>query len=170
MRALVVFESMFGNTEKLARAIGDELATRYTVDVRNVDDAPELVEDFDLVIVGAPTHVHGLSRPKSRLDAATKTESELVTHGAGLREWLESVRGGRPCRGAAFGTRIAKPRWMTGSAARRADRLLRRAGFERAAKPDDFFVTGMLGPLAAGELDRARAWARAVAAEVPAAG
>ena len=49
---------------------------------------------------------------------------------------------------------------MTGSAARRADRMLRRAGFERTAKPVDLFVTGTLGPLAAGELDRARAWAR----------
>ena len=165
MRALVVFESMFGNTEKLARAIGDELAPRYGVTVGNVDDAPELVEDFDLVVVGAPTHIHGLSRPKSRLDASTRTESDLVTHGAGLREWLEGVsRGGKPCRGAAFGTRLAKPRWMTGSAARRADRMLRRAGFERTAKPVDLFVTGTLGPLAAGELDRARAWARELAA------
>ena len=166
MRALVVFESMFGNTEKLARAIGDELAPAFAVTVCNVDDAPELVEDFDLVVVGAPTHIHGLSRPKSRLDASTKTESDLVTQRRGPDGNGSSgvSRGGKPCRGAAFGTRAAKPRWMTGSAARRADRLLRRAGFGRAAKPEDFFVTGMFGPLAAGELERARAWARELAA------
>ena len=165
MRALVVFESMFGNTEKLARAIGDELAPRYGVNVGNVDDAPELVEDFDLVVVGAPTHIHGLSRPKSRLDASTRTESDLVTHGTGLREWLEGVsRGGNRAAAPRSARACAKPRWMTGSAARRADRMLRRAGFERAAKPVDFFVTGTLGPLAAGELDRARAWARELAA------
>ena len=110
MRALVVFESMFGNTEKLARAIGDELAPRYGVTVGNVDDAPELVEDFDLVVVGAPTHIHGLSRPKSRLDASTRTESDLVTHGAGLREWLEGVsaaanRAGVPRSGRASPSR-----------------------------------------------------------------
>lgn len=170
MRALVVYESMFGNTERLAQAIGEELAAAGTVEVINVDDAPRTLDDIDLLVVGAPTHVFGLSRPQTRVDAASRWDTDPVTRGTGMRDWLELISPASSRTVAvAFATRMRKPRWLTGSAARSATRLLRRAGFGVDA-PEDFFVSGMLGPLFDGEIDRAHAWARELAEVVPAAG
>jgi hypothetical protein len=171
MRSLVVFESMFGNTESLARVIGEELGTLGPVTLANVDDAPLIVDDFDLLVVGGPTHVYGLSRPQSRKDAASRIESGTVSNRVGLREWLDYVSSADPnCPAATFCTRAAKPRWLTGSAGRAAWRRLRRHGFRMVGKPGDFKVTGMLGPLVAGEQDRARAWARGLTGAVAAVG
>ena len=98
MRALVVFESMFGNTKVIADAVADGLATRMRVTAVEVGAAP-----------------------------------------------------------AAFDTRIDKPR-LPGSAARAAERRLRRLGFRIAARPASFYVAGTPGPLVAGEPERARQW------------
>ncbi|WP_068269434.1 flavodoxin family protein [Aldersonia kunmingensis] len=171
MRTLVVYESMYGNAESIARVIGEELGQLGTVDVLNVDDAPLILDEFDLLVVGGPTHVFGLTRPQTREDALSWTGSATVTTRLGLREWLDRISSSNAiCRAATFGTRADKPRWLTGSAARAARRRLRREGFTMIGKPGDFKVTGMLGPLAPGETDRARAWARELAATVAAVG
>ena len=170
MRALVVYESMFGNTERLAQAVGEELAAVGTVQVMNVDDAPRTLDGIDLLVVGAPTHAFGLSRPQTRVDAASRWDTDPVTRGTGMRDWLELVSpASAEMTAVAFGTRMRKPRWLTGSAARSATRLLRRAGFAVDA-PEDFFVTGMLGPLFDGEIARAHAWAHDLVGVVPAVG
>ncbi|WP_068272418.1 flavodoxin family protein [Aldersonia kunmingensis] len=171
MRTLVVFESMFGNTEKIADVIGEEFSNLGPVTVANVDDAPLLVDDVDLLVVGGPTHVFGLSRPQTRDDAASRVASATVSNRVGLREWLDRVSSAEPYpRAASFGTRADKPRWLTGSAARAIRRRLHRIGFRMVGKPGDFKVTGMLGPLATGELDRARDWARELTGTVAAVG
>lgn len=158
MRALVVFESMFGNTKVVADAVAEGLATRMRVTAVEVGVAPAAIEDdVDLVVVGGPTHAFGMSRPGTRQDAARQAERPLVSAGSGLREWLETIRGGSPRVAAAFDTRIEKPR-LPGSAARAAERRLRRLGFRIAAQPASFYVAGMPGPLVAGERERARRW------------
>ncbi|HEY8524679.1 MAG TPA: flavodoxin domain-containing protein [Acidimicrobiales bacterium] len=161
MRALVVYESMFGNTEAVARAVGAGLAALMPTDVVEVGRAPAaLGDDVDLLVVGGPTHAFGLSRRRTRADAAKQAEGQLVSRGFGLREWLAVLD--RPRDGvaaAAFDTRVKVP--LPGSAARAATRRLRRLGFRVAARPTTFWVTGTLGPLADGELDRARAWGEA---------
>lgn len=162
-RALVVYESMFGNTEAIAKAIADGLAEHLPTTITEVMMAPTRLGDVDLLVVGAPTHALGLSRRETRMSAAAQgarlRESGLV----GLREWLARLVA--PSRGvaAAFDTRIKRPR-VPGSAARAARRRLRRLGFDTGAKPVSFYVTGTPGPLADGELDRARSWGRQLGA------
>ena len=107
MRALMVFESMFGNTKVIADAVAEGLATRMRVTAVEVGVAPAAIEDdVDLVVVGGPTHAFGMSRPGTRQDAARQAERPLVSAGSGLRDWLETVRGGSP-RVAAAGVRHA---------------------------------------------------------------
>ncbi|MGW4766901.1 flavodoxin domain-containing protein [Nocardia sp. NPDC004278] len=160
MRARVVYESMFGNTAAIAKAIAAGLSQYGEVEVLDVVAAAQRPEPMvDLLVVGGPTHAFGMSRARTRRDAATRTEAPVAVD-IGVREWLDAALPVPPgSRAAAFGTKAAKPSWLPGSAARGAGKRLRRLGYELADAPQDFFVDGTLGPLTAGELERARAWA-----------
>jgi hypothetical protein len=164
MRALVVVESSFGNTFMIARAIADGLGRSMTVDICEIGDAPGTIDDdFDLVVVGGPTQALGMSRPGTRQDAARQA-GHSTTPKIGVREWLASAPTGIR-RAAAFDTRINKG-WVPGSAAHAIARRLRRLGATLAADPESFKVVGTPGPLAAGELDRARRWGEQLAAAI----
>lgn len=160
MTALVIYESMYGNTRAIAEAVADGIATGVEVKTVEVSAAPAVLPDaVDLLILGAPTHAHGLSRPQTREAAAKETPGHLVTTGIGLREWLANLpKPGHAVRVAAFDTRFAKPRWITGSAAATLTKLARRAGLPAPTEPESFFVDHTLGPLHEGELVRARRW------------
>jgi hypothetical protein len=160
MRVLIVFESMFGNTERIAGAVAEGLAAHADVEVVEVGEAPsDLDDDLDLLVIGAPTHGHGLSRPTSRQTAARQAPTGVVSARIGLREWLDSLPGQRPGpSAAAFDTRIDKPRWLTGSAAKAAAKRLRRSGCTLAAAPESFYVAATAGPLRDGERERAHRW------------
>ncbi len=81
MRAVVVYESMFGNTHEVAERIASGLAARYEVTVLPVGEAiAQILPDIDLLVVGAPTHVHGLSRQHFGADNAPD-ERVLQAHG-----------------------------------------------------------------------------------------
>jgi hypothetical protein len=159
MRALVVFESMFGNTETIARAVAVGLAPYLDVTVVEVGAAPASVTgDVDLMIVGGPTHAFGMTRPDSRRSAAQQAGGSTVSRGDGIREWVSRVELVRPhVQVATFDTRVDKPR-VPGSAARGAARRLRRRGARLIADPQSFYVRGTPGPLLDGEVDRARQW------------
>jgi hypothetical protein len=162
MHALVVYETSFGNTEAVARAIAEGLASRATVTLLNATDAPPSLTGIDLLVAGGPTHAFGLSRPSTRQDAARRGATRGAT-GAGLREWLAALDPGPGTAStAAFDTKVQKPR-LPGSAGHAIARRLRRLGLPRLARPHTFRVTGTAGPLAAGEVDRARAWGRELA-------
>ena len=164
MRALVVFESMFGNTQEIAKAIADGLSPTMSVDLAEVGTAPAVIgEDVDLLVVGGPTHAHGMSKPESRADSARRAGDRLVSRGTGIREWLEAVRGGSPkVAAAAFDTRIKGPEMLWGSAAKAAHKRLRGLGFRVVVPPQSFLVSGPTGPLfdrlVEGEAERARQW------------
>jgi hypothetical protein len=161
MRAVVVYESMFGNTQQIAQAIGKGLATRLEVKVVEVGDAALAAAEADLLVVGGPTHAFGMSRPATRQSAVQQGGGHgyEVSGGGGIREWLAAQSKVEPQRLAtAFDTRLGKPRWLTGSAARGAAGHLRRLGYRLIAPPESFYVTGTPGPLRDGELDRARQW------------
>ena len=137
MHALVVFESMYGNTKTVATAIAEGLRAGMDVDLVEVGTAPTVIgDDVDLLVVGAPTHAHGLSKPETRQNAAGKAKDGLVSPGIGLREWLAGLRGGSArVSAAAFDTTIKGPRLLWGSAAEAADRRLRSLAFDVVAHP-----------------------------------
>lgn len=166
MRAVIVYESMFGNTKMVAEAIGEGLADCAEVSVVPVTSADaHTLDGVDLVVVGAPTHTHGMSRPRTRKMAgalAGKRESgvELVPaadSGPGVREWLASL-GRLEVVGAAFDTRLQGLPAFTGRASKSIRRLLAHHGARIAASPESFLVDKTPGPLVKGELGRARAW------------
>ncbi|TNC19336.1 flavodoxin family protein [Amycolatopsis alkalitolerans] len=165
MRILVVYESMFGSTEQVARAIADGLAPVTQAEVVNVDDAPADLAGVDLLVVGGPTHVHGMSRASTRQSAADRSKEGVRSRERGMREWLDSLgRAPEGLRAAVFDTRVDKARWVTGSAAAGAAKLLRRKHFELVAEPESFLVTGAdVAELVGGELARARDWGGALA-------
>lgn len=157
--ALVVFESMFGNTKTIAEAVAEGLSSQVPTDLLEVGAASDvLAGDVDLLVVGGPTHAFGMSRPRTREDATRQAGGHVVSERNGLREWLTLVeRRTGSVAAAAFDTRIDKPR-VPGSAARGAEKRLRKLGFRIAAPSESFYVTGVAGPLVDGETERAHRW------------
>ena len=159
MRSLVVYESWFGNTQRVAEGIAEGLAHEGEVELATVDEPLPSLEDVDLLVVGAPTHVHGVSSKRSR--EAALDQGAHGEPGMGVRGWIDALpSGARGPRVAAFDTRADKPVMLVGSAARGIARRLRKHGYELAVEPESFFVQGTPGPLQAGELQRARHWGR----------
>src|SRR3954452_18573416 len=97
MKALIVYESMYGNTHAVATAIAQGLGPDADVDVRPVHEAGAPPSDVELLVVGGPTHMHGLTTTMTRGMAvsAAKEEAGHVEPGAsaepGLREWLRTL-------------------------------------------------------------------------------
>jgi Flavodoxin domain len=172
MRAVVVFESMYGATHAVAEAIAGGLAPLGDVEVVAVADAAEAgIADADLLVVGGPTHMHGLASARSRelavSAAAKKPELHVEPTAAadpGLREWLATCDG-RGRRAAAFDTRLDKPAFLTGAASHGIARRLRHHGYSLVAEPESFRVTNE-GALVEGEAARARAFGAELAAHV----
>jgi Flavodoxin domain len=169
MRAVVVYESMYGNTHLIADAIGAGLRTAFDVRVFPVSQArPEVVAGADLVVVGGPTHVHGMSRARTRkaaVHAADKPVGGLTVEpdalGPGLREWFGWL-GRYQVRAAAFDTRMHGPATLTGRAAEGIAHRLRQHGFDMVAEPESFLVTKQ-DRLEPHEQDRAREWGTTLA-------
>jgi hypothetical protein len=172
MRALIVFESMYGNTRTIGEHIAVGLADRYEVTLVPVANAtPELVAQADLLVCGAPTHVHGLSRPSTRRAAveATKKDTTLEIQpgadGPGLREWLDGLEYLDGASAAVFDTRIKAPALLTGRASRRIARRLRRSGRKLAVAPRSFLVDKH-NHLLDDQPGLAEAWGRSLVAEL----
>lgn len=164
MKVMVVFESLFGNTERVARAIAEGIESKLLgseqVVVVEVSKAPaQLSDDVGLLVLGGPTHAFGMSRPGTRNDAIRRIGDEAVSHGIGVREWVATFQPGR--RGlltATFDTRAEQVRHLPGSAARSAAKALRHRGLRVLMRPESFYVADMEGPLVLGELSHARDW------------
>src|SRR5215470_3135530 len=173
MRAVVIYESMYGNTHTIAEAIGRGLAPENHVTVVPVAEAtPELLSEADLVVAGGPTHIHGMSGTRSRqaaAEAAHKDGSGLAlephAQGPGLRDWFGTVGRIRGC-GVAFDTRLNGPATFTGRASKAIAKLLDRHGLTEIAPAQSFLVTKD-NQLLPGEEDRAEQWGRELAARLP---
>jgi hypothetical protein len=165
MRSLVVYESWFGNTRRIAEKIAAALAEEGEVDVVAVDDPQPSFQHLDLIVLGAPTHVHGLSGRRSR-EAAVEQRGAGGQTGIGARGWIDRLplAGSPPV--AVFDTRAHKPALLVGSAAHGMASRLRRRGYRLATEPESFFVEGTPGPLEHGELERAEEWGKTLANEV----
>jgi Flavodoxin len=164
MRAVVVYESMYGNTHLVADAIGAGLRPVFDVSVVPVSQvSPAVLADADLVVVGGPTHAHGMSRAATRkaaVEAASKPVSPLKLEpdalGPGLRDWFGTL-GHYPVKAAAFDTRMHGPAALTGRASKGVARLLREHGFDMVTEPESFLVTKQ-DQLDPEETTRARDW------------
>src|SRR5688572_18682952 len=162
MHALVVYESIFGNTKQIADAIGEGLrAQADDVDVIEVGSALAQPVGIDLLVVGGPTHACGMTREVTRRDARQQAKArgiEPVSAGVGVREWMAALPERSAGSIATFDT-IVRTRWFpTGSAAKSATSTLRRHGYVQVAEPEHFYVTDVAGPLEEGECERARRW------------
>jgi hypothetical protein len=159
MRTLVLYESMFGNTEAVARSIAEGLRLSGTCETSSVDALrPGALAEIDLLVVGAPTQAWGLPRARTWY-SPTALQAKAAPRPEGfLRDELAAIVEGRGRAAAAFATRLDRPRALTGSAARGISRRLRRRGWVLVDRPMSFVVTGTDGPLRAGEIERARAW------------
>ena len=153
MKAYVVYDSAYGNTEKIAWSIGGALGppTEATV-IRVGEINPEELTGIDLLIVGSPT--------------------QKFNPTPAISNWLkslpkESLKG---IRAAAFDTRfteeeINKVRVLAfmvnifGYAAKPIADRLKNKGAELVLDPEGFYVSDTEGPLLKLELDRAALWA-----------
>jgi Flavodoxin len=176
MKAVVVYESMYGNTHLIAQAIGDGLRESAEVAVVPVHEAKAAIAaGADLLVAGGPTHVHSMSRPRTRtaaVDAAKKPESGLTVEsdadGPGIRELLESL-GNLDMRAAAFDTRIDGPAALTGRASKAIARRLSQHRCTLIADPESFLVTKQ-SHLEPDEAARAKQWGTNLAAQLTPAG
>ena len=155
MKALVVYDSVFGNTGQIAQAIGKALGSEQDVETLQVGDAkPEQLAGVALLVVGSPTRQF---RPTP---ATTNLLKSIPKNG------LDGVKV------AAFDTRFTESNIEEGPAVLSffvrifgyaakpiADRLEKKGG-ELVASPEGFYVEDTEGPLAEGELERAADWAK----------
>jgi hypothetical protein len=172
MDVAIVYESLFGNTRRVAEAIAEGfLGSRpdARVAVMDVDEASAgQVRQADLLVVGGPTHMLRMTTAHSRdvgmrsgegkagAKAASRHSKDGTT-AKGVREWLKALPAAPPGQqAAAFDTRLASP--LAGGAARSISRRLQDGGYEVVAEPKGFIVRDGRGPLRAGEEERARMW------------
>lgn len=176
MRAVIAYESMFGNTHAIADAVGKGLEPMFEVVVVPLAQAGrERLGDADLLVVGGPTHFRGMSRTFTRKWAAStarKPGNDLVldrdAQGPGVRDWLGSLAPGQT-RVVAFDTRFSGPAALRGRASRAISRQLRQRGFEVVAEPESFFVN-LKNHLVPGEEARAEEWGKRLAKSVVSSG
>jgi hypothetical protein len=170
MHVVVLFESLFGNTHEVAEAIADGARTAdpaaEVACVRVAEADLEKIRAADLLVVGGPTHIRGMTSGLSRKmglsaeekkDEAEQHEIEPGAEGPGVRDWFADLpKAAKGSKAAAFDTRGDAR--MAGGAAHGIARRLRSHGYELVAEPEGFIIEGTEGPLRAGESDRARAW------------
>jgi len=164
MKVIVVYESLWGSTAAVARAIAEGFGPDARA-MSTADASAEAVAGADLIIAGAP--VHSLNLPSEQ----TREWARVGHMGPGgappdlshpmMRTWLENLPKGTG-RAAAFDTRVKS--WYGWGAAPKILARLRQVGYAPLARPRGFYVTGhpvlprTNGVLANGEVERARRW------------
>jgi hypothetical protein len=164
MRALVVYESMYGNTHAVAVDIAAGLRATHEVTLVPVTRVTaDLVAQADLLVVGGPTHMRGMPSGASRrmaADTARKQGNGLTmdpdADSAGIRGWLNGLGAG-DALAVAFDTRFRGVPALTGRASRGISRQLKRHGYRVLAAPESFLVSKQ-NKLLGGETGRARLW------------
>lgn len=158
MRIAIVYDTVFGNTATIAKAIARSAAAIGEVTLAEVREAASIDPGkFDLLVIGSPTRGFAPTPAIAEFTAG-------VPRGTG--------------RAAAFDTRLdlehVQPpplRWVMqvgGYAAQRIADTLREKGYDVLAPSGDFLVEGAEGPIKAGEIERAEAWVKQVAGNVAA--
>ncbi|MGV1036938.1 MAG: flavodoxin domain-containing protein [Candidatus Nanopelagicales bacterium] len=172
MHTVVVYESMYGNSHRVADVVGDELRDAGPVEVVPVSAATnDLIAGADLVVVGGPTHVHTMSSSKTRAAAQTQAPGSVQKHGPeplpmdqhwqdpGLRDWFKVLPQADGQSAAAFDTRFDARALLTGRASKLIARKLAKHDFTLIAEPESFLVDKQTRLLDS-EVERAAHWAR----------
>jgi Flavodoxin len=169
MKVVVLYESMYGNTHRVADCIAEGLrATGADVDVVHVSDCESgPMCAADLVVVGGPTHIRAMPRASTRKAAVDRAAArhqvlEPPVRQDGLREWFDTIVDAHGTAAAAFDTRQDAARVLTGQACLGIRNRLRARGFHMIAPPESFLVDKQ-PQLLAGETDRAAEWGRTIA-------
>jgi flavodoxin len=170
MRALIVYESMYGNTHLIADRIAAGFGAEDEVRVVPVRDAgTDLVDWADLLVVGGPTHAHSLSQETTRRsarEAAAKSTSHLTmdpsSDGPGVRNWFSGLAALHGKDAAAFDTRLDAPPIFTGRASKGIDHRLEHRGATLIAAAESFLVNRD-NELVDGEAERAARWGQTLA-------
>jgi flavodoxin len=155
MNAMVIYDTEFGNTERIAKAIGQALEGEFTVRVQSIADQPAIPPELELLVIGGPTQMHGMS-PRMRDFLKGLPEARL--------EGMQAL---------AFDTRYRMMKLLAGSAAERIGKALRKKGVRLLAPPESFFVGRDVPPqgekrrhelerLEPGEEERAAEWAASI--------
>ncbi len=161
MKAIVVYESLWGNTAAVARAIAEGLGSDAQAFPTSAVTA-EVLTGIDLIVAGAP--VLGFSLPSEGMRENIRKNPQHANNppdfsSISMRSWLDKLPKGRG-RSAAFETRIW---WSPGGSTAMITRELEKAGYPPVVKRERFIVKGTYGPLKEGELERARAWGASLA-------
>ena len=142
MKTLVIYDSVYGNTEEIAKSMGEAIGSEAKV-VKAGSFSPADLESVELLIAGSPTY-GGRPTPK-------------------MKEFLESIKSTslRGVKVAAFDTRFPAT-WVKifGFAAGKIEKQLKSQGGKSVIKPEGFLVSGTKGPLVEGEYERAAKWAQ----------
>lgn len=169
MRVVIGYESMYGNTRRIAEAIGTGFHPDDDVSIVPTSRIDLTRTTPDLLILGTPTHAHGLPGPSSRRAALETAQTANEQHDVdadaavdtGTREWLSQLPARLDVAVATFDTRFRPPAWMVGHPARRVARMLRRRGARLLSRPESFFVDKH-EQLRPGEVERARSWGASI--------
>ena len=156
MRAIVVYESHWGNTAAIAQAIAEGIGPDARA-MSTADATLEVVSDAELIVAGAP--LLGFNLPTDTMVRGLSSETAKggpppdLSHPT-MRAWLDALPKGSALA-AAFETKIS---WSPGSSSKAILGRLKEKGYREAAKPQRFVVKDRYGPLKEGELERAKAW------------
>ena len=157
MKAVVVYESLWGNTAAAARAIAEGIGPDARA-LSTAEAAGDAMAGVDLIVAGAP--VLGFKLPTEQMRQGARANPggrpprpADLSHPS-MRSWLDGLPAGHG-RSAAFDTQVRGP---FGKAAPTIAEALEKAGYARLADPVGFTVAGKFGPLRKGELERARRW------------
>ena len=161
MKAIVVYESHWGNTAAVARAIAEGIGPDAQA-MSTAEATGAVVAGADLIVAGSP--LLGFALPteemlKSIASGAAKDPTPPDLSHPGMRMWLDALPPGHG-RAAAFETRIW---WSPGSAAKAILKGLAARGYVALDPAQKFIVEDKYGPLRAGELERAKSWGAALA-------
>jgi hypothetical protein len=164
MKAVVVYESHWGNTAEVARAIAAGLGPDTPVLTTDEAVGP-VVDEADLIVAGAPVMAFGLPSEKtlgSLAESARKAPRPPDLSHPSLRSWIAALPKGHG-QGAAFETGV---KWSPAGATGAIERGLEAAGHQRLAKGRRFVVKGSYGPLRDGQSEAAERWGAELAAAV----
>lgn len=161
MNAIVVYESLWGNTAQVAKAIAEGLGEGARA-LSTADADTQAVSAADLIVAGAPLLAFNLPTDEVRasiLQSPQPGQPPADGSHPSMRQWLEGIEvtGGRF---ASFETRIW---WSPGSSAKAIEKRLTDKGLTAIDTAQKFLVTGRYGPLKEGEISRAREWGRKLA-------